>query len=140
MLGVVLRNISDALVPRADEALQGQVVARGEGVVLVRLDKSAGVLACALVEGVLLENDLELAEVDGDGVLADNDAWVVFHVFDLAEPGVRPDVPRREPLGWVGVQDALHEIATVVADELGNGVVRVEDLLVEHVGFGVFER
>lgn len=140
VLRVVLRDISDAFVSGADEALESEVVARGERVVLVRLDQAAGVLARALIERILFKDYLELAEVDGDRVLPDYDARVVFDVFDLAEPGVGADVRRGEALGRVRVQDPLHQVAAVVAHELRDRVIRIEDLLVEHVGLRVLER
>ena len=140
VLRVVLRDISDAFVSGADEALESQVVARGERVVLVGLDQAASVLSRALVERILFKDDLELAEVDWDWVLPDYDAWVVFDVFDLTEPGVGTYVRCSEALGRVCIQDPLHQVAAVVAHELRDRVIRIEDLLVEHIGLRVLER
>ena len=139
MLLVVLRDVSDTFATRADESFQGQIVARCQRIVLVGLNETTCVLPSRLVERVLIKNDLELAEIHRDWVRSDNDSRVVLDIFDLPEPRVRSDITSRESFIWIGVQDLLKQVAAIVTDELRNGVLGIQDLFVQNIGFRVFK-
>ena len=139
MLRVVLRDVSDTFATRADESFQGQIVARCQRIVLVGLNETTCVLPSRLVERVLIKNDLELAEIHRDRVRSDNDSRVVLDIFDLPEPRVRSDITSRESFIRVGVKDLLEQVAAIVTDELRNGVLGIQDLFVQNIGFRVFK-
>lgn len=50
-----------------------------------------------------------------------------------------PDIACLESLSWIRVQNLCDKIATVVSDELRDGVVGIQDLLVEDVRLGVLK-
>ena len=139
MLRVVLRDVSDTFATRADESFQGQIVARCQRIVLVGLNETTCVLPSRLVERVLIKNDLELAEIHRDRVRSDNDSRVVLDIFDLPEPRVRSDITSSESFIRVGVKDLLKQVAAIVTDELRNGVLGIQDLFVQNIGFRVFK-
>ncbi len=58
LLWVVLGNVRDTLATRAYEALECQVVARGQWVVLVGLNQATSILTSALIKWVFIEHDL----------------------------------------------------------------------------------
>ena len=139
MLRVVLRDVSDTFATRADESFQGQIVARCQRIVLVGLNETTCVLPSRLVERVLIKNDLELAEIHRDWVRSDDDSRVVLDIFDLPEPRVRSDITSSESFIRVGVKDLLKQVAAIVTDELRNGVLGIQDLFVQNIGFRVFK-
>ena len=139
MLRVVLRDVSDTFATRADESFQGQIVARCQRIVLVGLNETTCVLPSRLVERVLIKNDLELAEIHRDWVRSDDDSRVVLDIFDLPEPRVRSDITSSESFIRVGVKDLLKQVAAVITDELRNGVLGIQDLFVQNIGFRVFK-
>ena len=139
MLRVVLRDVSDTFATRADESFQGQIVARCQRIVLVCLNETTCVLPSRLVERVLIKNDLELAEIYRDRVRSDDDSRVVLDIFDLPEPRVRSDITSSESFIRIGVQDLLEQVAAIVTDELRNGVLGIQDLFVQNIGFRVFK-
>ena len=77
---------------------------------LVGLDVAPCVLPRSLIKLILVQHDLELLKVNGDGVLADNDAWVVLDIFNLLEPDVRTNITCFETLRWISVKDFCNQI------------------------------
>ena len=49
------------------------------------------------------------------------------------------DIPGREALSWVRIQDPLHQVPAVITDEIWDRVIGVQDLFVENVSLGVLE-
>ena len=139
LVWVVLGDISDAFATGSDEALEREVVAGGERVVLVGFDVAARVFSRALVELVKVQHLLELLKVDRDGILTNDDAWVILNALDLLKPNMSADIGCGKPLCWVSVEDLRDQVAAVVADEIRDAVVRVQYLLVKHIGLGVFK-
>ena len=103
LVWVVLRDVGDAFAAGSDEALEREVVASRERVVLVGFDVAARVFSRPLVELVLVQHYLQLFEVYRYRVLSNDDAWIVLHALALLEPDVRPDVGCGESLGGIRV-------------------------------------
>ena len=55
---VVLGDISDTLATRTYKTFQGQVVASGQGVVLIGFDETTGMLSCSIIERILVKDNL----------------------------------------------------------------------------------
>ena len=140
LVWVVFGDICDTFTTGSDEALEGEVVARGQRVVLVCLDVASGVLSGAFVELVFVEHDLELLEVYWDRVLTNYDAGIIFNALALFEPDVCSNVGSSEPFCWISVQNLCDKVAAVLAYEIWDAVVSIENLFVKHICFGVFKR
>jgi len=73
--------------------------------VLIGLDVTPCILSRALIELILIKNNLKLLEVDGDGALANNDTRVILDVLDLLKPDVRTNIWCFETLRRISVQN-----------------------------------
>ena len=92
---------------------------------LVGLYQATSVFSRSIIKRILVKHDLELAEVDRDWVLSNDNARVVLDILYLSKPDVRSNVSRRESLRGIRIEDSLHQVSAVVTDKLGNSVVRV---------------
>ena len=70
---------------------------------LIGFNVATCVLPRTLIKLILVQHDLELFEVDRDGVLADYDTWIVLHILDLLEPDVRTNITSFETLRRISV-------------------------------------
>ena len=52
---------------------------------------------------------------------------------------MRSDITSCESFIRVGVKDLLKQVAAIVTDELRNGVLGIQDLFVQNIGFRVFK-
>ena len=137
---VVPGDICDTLATRPNEALEREVVASRQRIVLVRLDEAPGILSRPFLKLVLLQHDLQLLKVNWDRILSNNDAGVVLYILNLLEPDMGPDITCFESLHRISIQNLSDQVTTVIADELRDGVVRIQYLLVKNVSLGVLKR
>ncbi len=100
---VVLSNVCDTFASWPDESFQSQVVACGQGIVLVCLNESASIVSYRIFKGILLKHNLKLLKVNWYWVLANYDSRIVFHAFYLTEPNVTTNVRSCESLGRVSI-------------------------------------
>ena len=136
----VLGDISNAFASRADEPFECQVVASSQRIVLVGFNVTTCVLFRSFIKLVLLKHDLQLFEIDWDGVFTNYDARVVLYILDLLEPDMGTNITCFETLCRVCIKDFCNQISAVRADEIRDSVVSVQDFLVQHVSFWVFKR
>ena len=77
--------------------------------------------------------------IDRDGILS----YVYAHIFtdlDLLVPWVGPDPFDIQSVCRLGAKDLPYQVLTGVGDELWNLIFSIENLLIELIGLGVFER
>ena len=137
---VVLGDICNTLATRPNEALEREIVASRQRIVLVRFNKAPCILSRPFIKLVLIQHDLQLFKVYRDRILSDNDAGVVLYILNLLEPDMGPDITCLESLHWISIKNLSDQVTTVVADEFWDGVVRVQYLLVKNVSLGVLKR
>ena len=82
-------------------------------------------LACSFIEGILVEDDLKLIEVNWYWILTNNDSRIVFDSLNLLEPLVLSNVYRCVAFSWIGVKNLLYENSAVIANKLRNRVISV---------------
>ena len=97
---------------------------------LVGLDEATGVLACSIIERILIKDNLKLFKVNWNRVLSNDDSWIVFNGFNLTEPWMLTNIGCCVSFRWIGIEDLLEEVTAVIADEVRYRVISIQDLLV----------
>lgn len=117
--------------------LQEQVIGAGHLIMLVVLYKRRGLLKVVARE--MIAQLLDELRDHRDAILANDDS-LHFDRSDFGVPVVAANVSDRDSLGWVSVEDPLHEVLQIQREGGRYSVVARENLFVQLVRVGIFKR